>query len=158
MKICTKCGKKKHLDNYRLQRSNAKYPYRLNYCNECRKLQSRALQYKSPENYLRGRFTRKKAWSKQFGVKFTLKVEDILELYSTQKGKCFYTGVPMCWDGSNHRYAISFDRIDNDKGYTKRNTVLCLTKVNTAKADLTLDEIKKWMPSWYRKITKFWIR
>ncbi len=57
--------------------------------------------------------------------------------------------------GANKRYAISFYRIDNSKGYIIGNVVLCLLKVNTAKGDFTLEEMRDWMPRWYEKANRF---
>ena len=50
------------------------------------------------------------------------------------------------------RYCLSFDKIISEKGYTKENIVLCTYRANAVKQDLTLEEIKKWLPIWYEKI------
>lgn len=52
---------------------------------------------------------------------------DIIDLYHKQNGKCYWTGLLL--DGhfntvKHHPFAISADRLDNSKGYTKDNVVL----------------------------------
>lgn len=52
---------------------------------------------------------------------------DIIDIYQRQQGKCYWSGLQL--DGNNnfikhHPFAISADRLDNSKGYTKENVVL----------------------------------
>lgn len=53
--------------------------------------------------------------------------------------------------GKSHS-AASVDRVDNSIGYLVGNVVLCTTKVNLIKRDVTLDEMKDWMPGWYQRV------
>jgi hypothetical protein len=52
---------------------------------------------------------------------------------------------------------LSIDRVDNEKGYTIENVVLCTSRFNTIKSNMTLKEIEKWMPSIYERI-RMWRR
>ena len=47
---------------------------------------------------------------------------------------------------------LSIDRIDNSLGYSNENVVLCTSRFNTIKSNMTLEEIKKWMPPMYDRI------
>lgn len=60
--------------------------------------------------------------------------EYILKLFEKQKGKCFWFGFKMI-DCLNDRHPLqpSLDRIDNNKGYTKDNVVLCCLAANYGK-------------------------
>lgn len=49
---------------------------------------------------------------------------------------------------------MSIDRLIPENGYVKENIVLCIYKANTVKNDLTLSELKEWIPSWYKKIER----
>lgn len=83
---------------------------------------------------------------KAIGVnrEFTLKFEDLDFLYERQDGKCFYTGVPFILSKSSrnclYETNISLDRIDNEKGYTLENIVLCLKMVNISRNVYTQDD------------------
>ena len=62
---------------------------------------------------------------------------------------CFYTKKRMTHLGSilkggrKTRTNISIDRIDNEKGYTKENTVFCTWDFNDKKGSITFDICKK---------------
>ena len=51
----------------------------------------------------------------------------LVELYWRQHGRCAYTRVPLAVNG---KYKWSLERKENDKGYTKLNTVLVIKEVN----------------------------
>ncbi len=78
------------------------------------------------------------------GKDFTLTIGQLDEIYNRQDGKCFYTNQKFtlathakhCLLESN----ISLDRIDNSKGYTFDNVVMCLKMVNIARNVYTQDE------------------
>jgi len=72
--------------------------------------------------------------AKQKGIPFDLELKDIKRLYRTKK--CFYTGVYLTDNDpalSTHR---TFDRVDNTKGYTKDNVVVCSHHANQIKSHL----------------------
>jgi len=72
--------------------------------------------------------------AKQKSIPFDLELKDIKRLYRTKK--CFYTGVYLTDNDpalSTHR---TFDRIDNTKGYTKDNVVVCSHHANQIKSHL----------------------
>jgi hypothetical protein len=65
----------------------------------------------------------------------------IREQFARQQGRCFYTGIPfVIEDVHRGMRRPSLDRVDSTKGYTPKNTVLCLTAVNYMKNDYPLDE------------------
>ena len=61
--------------------------------------------------------------------KCTLRMEDVVAMYKSQDGRCFYSGIPMtlkssaCWKASP-------ERLDNDKGYVDGNVVLICLEFN----------------------------
>lgn len=72
--------------------------------------------------------------------------EFLLELWEKQEGKCYYTGVSIEWNnfgigkGRRNLKGISLDRVNNTKGYTQDNVVLCTWIANTLKNDMPLEE------------------
>lgn len=151
---CSKCHIKKSENEFLLNRRNAKYPYRLSYCNDCRKIQSCDNMNSNIGTFLSDRYNRLKLRAHKKGIPITITKQEFIGLYHAQNGKCFYTDIPMVCrvgDGKD-RYSLSVDKIIPDKGYTSGNTVLCVNKANTIKNDCTLEEIKLWMPDWYKRI------
>lgn len=151
---CSKCGDIRALSEFQYGRKGQKYEYKFSYCNECRKKQIYLNLNKSIERFLAYKFNRIKMRAKKINVKFNLDKKSLINLYNKQDGKCFYTGYEMKWgvDVGVSRNSLSVDRISPNKGYTKDNIVLCCNFINTVKSDLSLDEIKRWMPPFYEKI------
>ena len=58
-----------------------------------------------------------------------IKVEDIMDLWNKQDGKCAISGIPMNYDINEFR--LSIDRIDNDLGYIKENIRLVPIEINS---------------------------
>lgn len=92
--------------------------------------------------------------AKRRGVPFELVYSDLCTLFNDQNGLCFYTDQPMVWDRSagQSRKALSVDRIDSTRGYVAGNVVLCSWRANAIKNDLTMEELKQWMPSWHQRL------
>ena len=74
-----------------------------------------------------------------------LSVAFLRELFNTQEGKCFYTGLEMSVltsDGVNRlkrqefATVVSIDRVDSSVGYSKDNVVLCCLSINMMKNNL----------------------
>jgi hypothetical protein len=60
--------------------------------------------------------------------------DDLLSLFidiiKEQNGRCAITGIPLVYK-QNHIFAVSADRIDNNKGYVKGNVKMIITPLNT---------------------------
>ena len=81
-----------------------------------------------------------------------------MKAFNKQHGLCFYTDIKLKMGiGKNgkEKDAFSIDKIIPEKGYTVGNIVLCTRRTNTVKSDLTLEEIKLWMPEWYMRLAKY---
>ena len=67
----------------------------------------------------------------------------ITELYNNQNAKCYWFGIDLIPSRTpRHPYQPSIDRLDNDKGYTKSNIVLCSLMANMARNSLQEHEWK----------------
>ena len=72
-------------------------------------------------------------------VPFTVTADDILSLVPKDL-KCPIYKVPFVFN-TNSQWNMSFDRIDNSKGYTKDNLVVVSLRVNTIKSVATVKEM-----------------
>jgi DNA-binding CsgD family transcriptional regulator len=72
------------------------------------------------------------------GMAFDLTVEGIKSIYASQKGLCFYSGLPMTFK-TNDSALMSVDRIDSNGGYTLDNVVLTAWAVNAMKQDFDVE-------------------
>ena len=67
-----------------------------------------------------------------------LTIEYLKQLYTNQKGLCFYTHLPLEFHINNiNPNGISLDRLDPKLGYIPGNVVFCLFRINTMKGSLT---------------------
>lgn len=68
------------------------------------------------------------------GLDFDLELSDIRRMM--KRKTCFYTKVVMTDDEGTKSTHRTFDRIDNTKGYTKDNVIVCCLQINQIKSNL----------------------
>jgi hypothetical protein len=125
-----------------------KHPTRnTNRCFECYDLHSKNTRKKVKETQTIRQYIAKKIWqSRKTCIRKKLKheidEEIILNMYSIQKGLCFYSKIPMSYSVGD-RFALSIDRLDSQKGYELKNVVLCCEVVNRMKLDYSVDNFKQ---------------
>lgn len=152
--ICSKCGKEKPITEFQYGRVGTPKEYRFSYCNECRKKQVYDNLNSDFNKFFHDKYNRWKRSAISKNCIFNITEEELLEIYNKQNGKCFYSGREMEW-GTNKgikTYGISIDKVIPSKGYIKSNVVLCTTKMNTVKNNLSLSDIKEFMPPLYEKL------
>lgn len=75
-------------------------------------------------------------------------VDDVLELYFDQDGKCAMSGVEMMVQRKAPRFkdplAASIDRIDSDGRYERTNIQLVCARVNIMKGDMHHNDMIDW--------------
>jgi hypothetical protein len=80
--------------------------------------------------------SRKRA--RKMNFQFDIALDDLLELWINQRGRCAKTGVVMRFNSGDlqnkNAYACSVDRIDNDNGYVVGNVRLLTHWANNAKS------------------------
>ena len=59
----------------------------------------------------------------------TINTEYLVKLFTDQRGRCQYTGVPLKINGD---FKFSVERYDNAVGYVPGNVCLVIVEVNTA--------------------------
>ncbi len=154
---CSRCKEVKLIKDWPMARDGQKYPYRLSYCHECRKKQMYERLNKNPESFMGDRFLKVKRRAKVEKVDFNITKEFLIDIYKKQHGKCFYTDEILQLTNGKGRLptGLSIDRVDNSKGYIIGNIVLCTSRFNTIKSNMTLEEIEKWMPPIFYKIQEW---
>ena len=77
-------------------------------------------------------------------VNCNITLEDLLDIWNKQKGKCIYSKVelqPSKYKSSNNQiYTLSIDRIDSSKGYIKDNTQFISIAMNHMKNNMTHEQ------------------
>jgi predicted transcriptional regulator len=150
--ICSICDKPKISGEFRAPKSNGKTMSKPSFCKECQR-EKTAKKLADPAAYLRKRANDLAARARKLGIPFDLTFEMVWEIYKKQDGKCFYTDERMAFFGEKGlRRSLSFDRVVPETGYVIGNVVLCTYKANAVKQDLTLDELKAWLPGWHQRL------
>lgn len=149
---CTVCEIVKHKNDFPFSTSNSRDGYYFSYCKMCRKARQREDRLRrSPWTERVGKIRLR---AKRNNIPFDLDAEYLENLWNTQNGNCFYTGYQMknvLGEGIGTE-TVSVDKVIPELGYVKTNVVLCTQRANTIKNNLTLEEMKLWMPAWYARI------
>lgn len=127
---------------------------RRNRCSKCYNLYQRNVQRDKSstiEGYLKQLLSSMKSGKTRRTC--DISIEELLEMYYNQDGKCALTGIEMTLgdkrNGQNNPYALSIDRIDNNLHYTKENVWLVLRAVNQFKNCYELGDVFKMVRAMY---------
>lgn len=149
--ICRVCKEEKEVIYFSFNK-------RKNICSDCKRNYFKKIIYSSTERNLQYRLNNLRSRARRNNIAFDLSLDYVIQLYNDQKGKCFYTKQVMTLDvdeGSSYKEtSLSFDKIIPEKGYTTDNVVLCSRKINIVKSSLSLYELKKYIPLFYKRIIK----
>lgn len=153
---CIKCKITKELNEYG-KTQNANYKKK---CLICSLDELHEKMRNNIEIYLDHLYRSKKSIAKSKNIKFDISFNEFSEIFRSQNGKCFYTGIEMTHIKRKvkrkiERENVSVDKIIPELGYTSGNVVFCSYRINSMKLDATLEEMKEWMPGWYERIIKF---
>lgn len=85
-------------------------------------------------------FEEKRRRSIQRDKEWDITIEYIWKIYLKQGKVCALSGLPLDFDKESENGMVSIDRINNDKGYVKRNVQLLHKKVNFMKYVYTQKE------------------
>ena len=72
------------------------------------------------------------------GIEFNLSLKRVRQLLNTKR--CFISGARLNRIQQDPNQ-LTFDRLDNTKGYTDDNVVACSLRINRLKDSLTIDDI-----------------
>ena len=141
---CKVCGHELAIDRFPM---NGKY--RAKTCKSCRTAQRNKIRNGSYEEYIRYAITGLKSGRRNSGLEWELSIEDAIELWEGQEGRCALSGNVM----ARHRgfgevpFNMSIDRIDPAKGYFKNNVQLTCWEANRMKHSLSPAEFFFWIRS-----------
>ena len=85
------------------------------------------------------------------GIEFNLTLRKVKKLLSTKK--CYISGVELNKVQKDDNQ-LTFDRLDNSKGYIDDNVVACSLRMNRLKGELTIEDITMLYKSVVKKIKK----
>lgn len=151
---CSKCNK---------IISNDKFPWvinsvdgrKLSYCMQCRYQQTRQNLNSTPAKFWAAKSNAIRSRAKRDGIEFDLPLELLINLWEKQNHKCFYTDITLVPTIGNGKRpdSPSVDRVNSSRGYLSGNVVICASRINSIKYDMTMTEMREWTPDWYRRLT-----
>lgn len=152
--VCTLCGKADIMPSYRFSRKSA----RCN-CDEWKRLFSKPLgrpAIPDAASHIRKYYGRYQKSATERGLSFELTIDEFTEIIEKD---CVYCGAPpkekkigaTCY-GTYKCNGI--DRIDNNIGYTKANSVPCCSECNFCKGTLSKDEFLELVQKVYEHAIK----
>jgi hypothetical protein len=132
---------------------------RLAICRKCRYRRGRQAVASDPARYFadrEGRMARggRGARPSRQDISYSLPPGYLHGLWLYQVGLCFYTDRPMrmAYAAGRSPDGVSIDRVDPAAPYEVGNVVLCCSRVNSIKSDVTPDELADWMPGWHARV------
>jgi hypothetical protein len=124
--------------------------YKTAYCIDCRKELNRTNYLQNKEAYksrsvksitqrkladpILYKFKRQKHHANRWNVTWTVSLEYLRTLWTTQNQKCALTGLPLT------PFNLSLDRIDSNRGYEPGNVQWVLDSINKMKLDHTVKQ------------------
>ena len=146
-KKCTGCKKLLLVEDFEVTGKGSTYVRSV--CRSCRNVEQNKNRSSTPEAYIRHVFSQLKysRKTKNPELKWEIEVEDLLNLWVTQEGRCALSNIYMTWakDGSGRKELnISIDRIDPNIGYIPSNMQLVCGRVNILKHNLPEEELYWW--------------
>lgn len=87
-------------------------------------------------------FSRIKKSAKKRNILFDITIQQIWELFEKQNGKCYLSGLDLCFNERSQDYSgtASLDRIDSSKGYEIENIGWCHKDINKIKHTFSIEE------------------
>ena len=159
-KKCTRCNKIKDLELFDRKKEN-KTDGRKSWCKECASKHSKTVwsaykRDKDHEALSASRYQFLKHWlinvkkpnkRARHPVHPSLSIEDLMDLWNTQQGKCAKTGITMTHLKGSGKVDtnVSVDRIDNNiKEYNKDNIQLVCYRYNMMKHEMDEPSLAFW--------------
>ena len=143
---CSKCGESKRLNQFYYHRTRKHYMSTCKECNSkiCAEYQRGKRKAKNTGFIFTARAGEIRRTARIKGVPVTNDLSRCLkELWESQGGKCFYTGLEMSLSGyqAGNDQAVTVDRIVPSLGYVEGNIAMCCSIVNRMKQNMSCDEL-----------------
>ena len=144
---CTVCGQVLPIGDF----ERLKDGWLRSTCRKCVMIQRNTAVSGSYELYLRRLLTKSKS-SRKNTHEFKLTIDDLMDLWQLQEGRCAVSGVFMTHhaDGLGKKeFNASIDRIDGNKDYVRGNVQLVAYRINILKHTLSTDMLYWWVKTIY---------
>ncbi len=86
--------------------------------------------------------------AKERGIPFLMTFSEVKRLLKLNK--CYFTGVELN-DIENDKNQLTFDRLDNDKGYLNGNVVACSSEFNKLKSSISIKQVRQIVKAFKKK-------
>lgn len=133
-KVCINCGFEKPIDAFAPENCSRNISTHKNTCRKCKN--GLDAEYRNTQGgYLKNLVKNAKLNSKRRSEDrpdagtFDITYDDILEMWKSQQGRCYYSNVPLK-TVTKADFQTSIERLDTEKGYEKDNVVLCALEFN----------------------------
>lgn len=147
MKTCSKCKTEYPATPDYFKRHKGQKDGLNSWCKVCTKKDSKRQKVKmswSKRLVYSTKYTNRKDASRSH-LSHTITKEHLEAMYNNQSGLCYYSGIKLDTNRKSKFKAISCDRIDNSKGYTPDNVVLCCRFFNLGRCDGDFNEFKEFL-------------
>lgn len=117
-------------------------------CNKCRGEYNRVYYSQSIEVYLTRTLAASRRRAKKKNVPHDLTIDQVLDLWHKQDGRCALSGVAMTYEitsGAPNMYNASLDRKRPGLAYTIKNVQLVCARANWIKGDLDNSSLNWWV-------------
>jgi hypothetical protein len=142
-KFCPKCDRTKSVSEFHKGSKETKLGLS-SYCKPCMAHWAKKYSSSSPLGRMRVALNTAKSAARRKGLPCSIVLKELMEIWESQRGRCFYTEVLMSFAGDRVPESVSIDRVDSSKGYTLDNVVLCCNRVNLMKRTMLISELTKW--------------
>ena len=155
-KVCLYCGEEKPLSDFgpiAKSQNDTDGTGKVNRCNSC--VTNKRMQRNSQDSthFLKDLYSKhKSAAAKKGKYQWRITVEDIIDLWAEQEGRCALSGVYMTHHhdrGERKEFNVSIDRIRSSEDYTNDNIQLVCARVNIIKNDLDEASLYWWVKNIY---------
>lgn len=151
---CSRCFEKKHISLILKNKNSSRSEYYQSFCLECRNKGTKARRLGQDQSFSE-KVSQIRQSARLSNVDFALKPESLEFKWDWQEGRCFYTDALLSREmgrGKAMDDSWSIDRVVPEKGYVFTNVVICSNKANRIKNDMTIEEMKLWMPVWHGRL------
>lgn len=146
-RVCKVCLKPKPLASFSTFTNKGQKPSKRHTCSSCRTDRVRQITSSSPKRYLQSWLSRGSS-SRGQQREVDLKIEDLLQCWHEQSGRCAVTNMAMTYSPKSLKLGtglnVSIDRINSDQGYTPKNIRLVCHRVNVMRNTGDDAELQWW--------------
>jgi len=158
-KKCNKCGETYVLSEENFHRnkfSKDGFSQDCKFCKNKNKREYRKIHKRTWKEFLlnsmksreNGRGEEKRKGRKPKFISSDINSNFLEELKESQNGLCYWLNIPIDFSHNDKLRSPSLDRLDNSKGYTTDNVVLCTQYANLGRQSENIDNYKRFLKTY----------